>query len=76
MHIHIVNVDHDPDRGQSVGKAVGVDAVISQLEALGGRKDETEEAELGMADVTLTANLGEEHELWTDIFRDLKGKRP
>jgi len=66
LHIHITNVAHDPDRSQSVGKALGVENLISQLEWMQG-DDET-----GFADVTMTAVIGEQSELWAEIFSQLK----
>ena len=66
FHIHIVNVGLDPNATQAVGKAISLDDVISQLETMAGGD------EVGMADVELTYTLGEESELWTEIFKPLK----
>ena len=66
FHIHIVNVGLDPNSTQAVGKAISLDDVISQLETMAGGD------EAGMADVELTYTLGEESELWTEIFKPLK----
>ena len=71
FHIHIVHVNLDPTGTQAVGKALGLNDVISQLETVGGGE------EAGMADVELTYTLGEASELWSEIFLPLKeGRRP
>ena len=51
---------------QATGKALGLEHIISQLEAMGGGND------AGMADVSLTYTVGEASELWTEIFLPLK----
>lgn len=51
---------------QAVGKAFGLESIISQLETLSGNQDAS------MADLSLTYSLGEASELWTDIFLPLK----
>ena len=51
---------------QAVGKAFGLENIISQLETLSGNQDAS------MADLSLTYSLGEASELWTDIFLPLK----
>ena len=51
---------------QSVGKALGLENIISTLENLAG--DDT----AGMQDVRLTYHLGEASELWEKIFSVLK----
>ena len=51
---------------QSVGKAFGLENIISQLETMSGG------SEAGMADVSLTYYLGEASELWTDVFEPIK----
>lgn len=51
---------------QSVGKAFGLENIISQLETLQGGED------AGMADVSLTYYLGEASELWGSVFEKLK----
>ena len=71
FHIHIVHINLDPNATQALGKALGLDNVISQLETMGGGDD------AGMADVELTYTIGEESELWSQIFRPLKdGREP
>ena len=51
---------------QSVGKAFGLENMISQLETMTGGP------EAGMADVSLTYYVGEANELWTEVFEPLK----
>lgn len=51
---------------QAIGKAFGLENIISQLETLSGGM------EAGMADIDLTYSLGEASELWTEIFLPLK----
>jgi m7GpppX diphosphatase len=56
---------------QATGKAFGLENLISQLETLAGGEDAS------LADVDLTYHLGEQSELWTDIFAPLRqGKQP
>lgn len=71
FHVHIVHVNLDAAATQSVGKALGLDHIISQLETMGGGD------EAGMADVELSYTLGEASELWEQIFLPLKeGREP
>lgn len=71
FHIHVVHVNLDPTGTQAVGKALGLDHVIGQLETMGG-DDET-----GMDGVDLAYTVGEASELWEMIFQPLKeGKQP
>lgn len=49
---------------QAVGKAFGLDNLISQLESM--------QDGLGMADVSLAYDIGEQSDLWTEIFQPLK----
>lgn len=56
---------------QATGKAFGLENIISQLETMSGGDD------VSMADVSLTYYLGEQSELWTDIYAPLKkGLKP
>ncbi|KAF2103342.1 scavenger mRNA decapping enzyme [Rhizodiscina lignyota] len=64
MHIHIVHAMLEAGTTQSVGKAFSLENIISQLEGMPEGK--------GMADVSLTYFLGEQNELWTNIFLPLK----
>jgi m7GpppX diphosphatase len=66
-----VHVNLDPNATQALGKAMGLENVISQLEMMDGGED------AGMKDVELTYTIGEESELWSQIFKPLKeGKEP
>ena len=51
---------------QSVGKAFGLDNIISQLEAMAGGP------EASMADVSLSYYLGDASDLWREVFLPLK----
>nr|POF14991.1 m7gpppx diphosphatase [Quercus suber] len=66
FHVHVVHVDCEPTATQAVGKALGLDHVLSQLETMGGGED------AGMADVQLGYTVGEASELWMEIFEPLK----
>lgn len=71
FHIHVVHVGLEAGATQAVGKALSLDHVISQLDMMAGG-DRT-----GMADVELSYTLGEQSELWTEIFLPLKeGRTP
>jgi m7GpppX diphosphatase len=66
FHVHVVHVDLDATGTQAVGKALGLDHVISQLEHLAGGE------EAGMHQVDLSYTVGESSELWQQIFLPLK----
>ncbi|CAF9917166.1 MAG: hypothetical protein HETSPECPRED_003159 [Heterodermia speciosa] len=66
FHIHVVHAQLEAGSTQSVGKAFGLENLISQLETMSGN------SEAGLADVSLTYYLGEANELWTGIFELLK----
>lgn len=66
FHIHIVHVQLEAGATQATGKAVGLESIIEQLEAMQG-DDKT-----GMDAITLGYTLGEASELWTEIFEPLK----
>ena len=51
---------------QSVGKAFGLENIISQLETMAGGP------ETGIADTTLTYYLGTASELWSEVFLPIK----
>ena len=51
---------------QAVGKAFGLDNVVSQLKCMAGGP------EASMADVTLTYHLGTATDLWNEVFVPLK----
>jgi m7GpppX diphosphatase len=67
MHIHIVHAMLEAGTTQSVGKAFALDNIIGQLEGMANGR--------GMADVSLTYFLGEQSELWTEIYKPLKEER-
>ena len=66
FHIHVVHVMLEATSTQSVGKAVALDSIIEQLEAMAGGE------EAGMDGISLSYTVGEASELWTDIFEPLK----
>ncbi|KAI4277581.1 MAG: hypothetical protein LQ337_001654 [Flavoplaca oasis] len=66
LHIHVVHVMLEPTGTQAIGKAFGLENIISQLESLSGGE------EAGMSGVSLTYTLGESHDLWTQVFQPLK----
>ncbi|KAH7035397.1 HIT-like domain-containing protein [Microdochium trichocladiopsis] len=68
FHIHVVHVMLEPTGTQGVGKAVGLDSIIEQLEGMQG------DEETGMDTVTMNYTVGEASELWTDVFLPLKLK--
>lgn len=68
FHIHAVSISHDGGGGQVAGKALLLQNVISQLETMAGGED------AGFADVDLTYVVGEESELWQNVFFKLKAK--
>ncbi|KAL8946175.1 MAG: hypothetical protein Q9183_007938, partial [Haloplaca sp. 2 TL-2023] len=67
LHIHVVHIKLEPTGTQATGKAFSLENIISQLETMSG------DADAGMSDVTLTYTLGENHDLWTDVFLLLQG---
>ena len=66
FHIHIVHVALEAGATQATGKAIGLESIIEQLDAMQGG-DET-----GMDSITLCYTLGEASDLWNDIFGPLK----
>ncbi|KAK0643442.1 HIT-like domain-containing protein [Cercophora newfieldiana] len=66
FHIHIVHVALEAGATQAVGKAVGLDSIIEQLEVMRG------DEEAGMDAVTLCYTLGEASDLWNEVFEPLK----
>ncbi|EME78829.1 uncharacterized protein MYCFIDRAFT_83821 [Pseudocercospora fijiensis CIRAD86] len=71
FHVHVVHVDLDATGTQAVGKALGFDHVVSQLENLGGGE------EAGMHLVELSYTVGESSELWQQVYLPLKeGRTP
>lgn len=71
FHIHVVHVNCDPTGTQAVGKALGLDNVISQLETMEG------DEQTGMDGVEIAYTIGEASELWEMVFLPLKeGREP
>lgn len=68
FHIHVVHVALEAGATQSVGKAIGFESLISQLETMPGGE------EAGLDSVSLTYGLGESSELWIDVFEPLKNR--
>ncbi|KAK3398227.1 HIT-like domain-containing protein [Sordaria brevicollis] len=66
FHIHIVHVQLEAGATQAVGKAVGLDSIIETLEVMGG------DGEAGMNRLTMCYTLGEESDLWKEVFGPLK----
>ncbi|KAI0378775.1 scavenger mRNA decapping enzyme [Hypomontagnella monticulosa] len=66
FHIHVVHVMLEATATQSLGKAVGLDDIIQQLESMSG-DDET-----GMDSISLSYTLGEASGLWTEVFEPIK----
>jgi m7GpppX diphosphatase len=67
FHVHVIHVALESGATQAVGKALGLENIISQLETMQGGP------EAGMQDVDLTYGLGEASELWEKVFSVLKG---
>ena len=73
FHIHVVNVMLEASGNtQSVGKAFGLENLISQIENMESRLDRGAQEESGMQNVELTYFVGEEGELWKEVFGKLK----
>ncbi len=69
FHIHIVHVALEAGTTQAVGKAWGLDSIISQLEHIAG------DEEAGMDKVDMSYTLGEASELWMSVFEPLKKEK-
>lgn len=69
FHIHIVHVALEAGATQATGKAIGLESIIAQLEAIAG------DQESGMDGIELHYTVGEASELWLDIFEPLKSDR-
>ena len=69
MHVHVVSAALEPNATQAVGKAFSLPNLISQLETMAGGPD------AGMMDVDITYTLGEQSELWDEVFLPLKQQR-
>lgn len=66
LHIHVVHVMLEANSTQSLGKAVGLDSLIEQLENMTG------DEEAGMDSVSIGYTVGEASDLWADVFAPLK----
>ncbi|KAF2459192.1 scavenger mRNA decapping enzyme [Lineolata rhizophorae] len=72
FHVHVVHACLEAGTTQAVGKAFGLDNVISQLDNMNA----TNKGDgAGMADVDITYNLGEQSELWQEVFLPIKEGR-
>jgi hypothetical protein len=68
LHIHVVHVALEAGVTQSVGKAIGLESIISQLEMMPGGDED------GLDRINLTYSLGESSELWIEVFEPLTKK--
>ncbi|KAI1737349.1 HIT-like domain-containing protein [Xylaria scruposa] len=66
FHIHVVHVMLEANSSQSLGKAIGLDNIIEQLESMSGNE------ETGMESISIGYTVGEASDLWTGIFEPLK----
>lgn len=71
FHVHVVHVALEAGATQATGKAVGLESIISMLEVMGG----DEEAGMDSEGVDLVYTIGEESELWKEIFEPAKKER-
>ncbi|OTB14317.1 hypothetical protein K445DRAFT_75880 [Daldinia sp. EC12] len=69
FHIHVVHVMLEATSTQSVGKAIGLDSIIEQLESMSG------DEEVGLDSISIGYTVGEESDLWTEIYEPLKNDR-
>lgn len=68
FHVHVVHVMLEAGATQAVGKALGLENIMSHLENLTGD-------DVGMDAVNLSYSVGETSEIWTQIFEPLKNGR-
>ncbi|KAF3055640.1 m7GpppX diphosphatase [Daldinia childiae] len=66
FHIHVVHVMLEATSTQSVGKAIGLDSIIEQLESMSGDED------VGMDSISIGYTLGEASDLWIEVYEPLK----
>jgi len=66
FHVHVVHVSLEAGGTQATGKAIGLESIISTLEAMSG------DSEAGMDSLDLSYTVGEAGELWTSIFEPIK----
>lgn len=67
FHIHVVHINLDAGVTQAVGKAFGLENIISQLDNMAEGR--------GIANLSLTYSLGEAHDLWKNVFSSLKANK-
>jgi m7GpppX diphosphatase len=66
FHIHIVHVQLEAGATQAMGKAIGLESIVAQVESMAGGE------EVGMDSVALNYTVGEASEVWTEIFEPIK----
>lgn len=69
LHVHIVHVALEAGATQATGKAVGLESIIETLEAM---EDKEGDGETGMDSIAMSYTLGEQSELWTEVFEPLR----
>jgi m7GpppX diphosphatase len=67
FHVHVVHAALEAGATQAVGKAFGLENIISQLECMADGN--------GMADLSITYTIGEAHDLWKNVFLPMKSGR-
>ncbi|KAF3924037.1 hypothetical protein ABW21_db0206588 [Orbilia brochopaga] len=76
FHMHVVHVSHDMGASATVGKAILLDEIIQTLVLMEAAGTATG-TEMGYRDIEITYLLGEEHDLWREVFLPLKeGRKP
>ncbi|KAE8354150.1 scavenger mRNA decapping enzyme [Aspergillus coremiiformis] len=65
LHVHVVHAALEAGTSQAVGKAIGLENIISQLETMAG------DDEAGMDLVTLTYTVGEASDLWKEVLEPI-----
>ncbi|CAG9997886.1 unnamed protein product [Clonostachys byssicola] len=66
LHVHIVHVALEAGATQATGKAVGLESIMETLDKMEG------DEEAGMDGVSMSFTLGEQSEIWTEIFEPIK----
>ncbi|RPA82600.1 scavenger mRNA decapping enzyme [Ascobolus immersus RN42] len=66
FHVHVVALDFEGGLGQSAGKAILLDDAIARLEEMAGDEN------AGFEKSSFTYFLGEESELWQNVFAKIK----
>lgn len=72
FHVHVAHVALEAGATQATGKAIGLESIISMLEVMGGG----DEAGMDSEGVDLVYTVGEENELWKEVFEAAKKERP